>query len=218
MAPQRAAIRHCGGHHDGQHGVAGADCDTAKETADLEPASPEALEARAVALVGVGRDRDALDLFVGPTLASRGATKNWLGTTHYYLGEYAQAEQVLRDTAQSGGGDEREFARLWLYLAAERQGGRGREAIGPFVADVDASKLTGALLHYFDNRIDRDALLKVARARPEMERLNLAEAYFFASENACTSRANVPRPSPGSNAWSPPAPCRTANSRLRNGS
>lgn len=148
----------------------------------LEPASPEALEARAVALVGVGRDRDALDLFVGPTLASRGATKNWLGTTHYYLGEYAQAEQVLRDTAQSGGGDEREFARLWLYLAAERQGGRGREAIGPFVADVDASKLTGALLHYFDNRIDRDALLKVARARPEMERLNLAEAYFFIGE------------------------------------
>lgn len=147
-----------------------------------EPNNADALEARAVALVGLGRDRDALALLESPALANRNATRNWLGTTHYYLGDYARAEQVLRETVQTGGDEEREFAKLWLYLTAERQGGRGREAIAAHAASADASKLTGALLHYFDDRLDRDGLLKVARARQEMERLNLAEAYFFIGE------------------------------------
>lgn len=148
----------------------------------LHAASPEALEARAVALVGLGRDREALEVLNSGPLANRSFTKNWAGAAHYLLGEYAQAEALLREVAQSSGGDEREFAQLWLYLAAERQGGRGREVIAPFVAAADTSKLTGALLHFFDGQLDRDGVLKVARSRQEMERLNLAEAYYFIGE------------------------------------
>ncbi|MFX8274271.1 hypothetical protein ABTL44_19820, partial [Acinetobacter baumannii] len=73
----------------------------------------------------------------------------------------------------------RQFMLLWLYLAAERQGGRGKAAIADELASADTSKWAGALLCYLGGSLDRDALLKLAKEKPDTERLRLAEAYFF---------------------------------------
>lgn len=141
-----------------------------------------ALEARGVALVGLGRPVEALAAFnqqaqlVGTGAGSGGS---WLGTAHYMLGDYARAETALRDSAANASGEARQFTLLWLYLAAERQGGRGREAIADELAAADASKWSGALLSYLGGSLGREALLKLAKEKPETERLRLAEAYFF---------------------------------------
>lgn len=45
-------------------------------------------------------------------------------------------------------------------------------------------KFSGALLHFVDERIDRDMLLKLAREKPEQERLDLAEANFYIGQQA----------------------------------
>src|SRR5262249_40859167 len=74
---------------------------------------------------------------------------------------------------------DRDFALIWLYIAAEYQGGRGKQAIAPYVDAIDSKQWAGTLLHFLDGRLDRDALLKRAREPAEMERLNLAEAYFY---------------------------------------
>jgi lipoprotein NlpI len=137
-----------------------------------------ALEAKGVALVGLARPADALTAFNQQAQLGTGAG-NWLGTTHYMLGDYARAEAALRDTAANASGEARQFTLLWLYLAAERQGGRGKAAIADDLAAADASKWSGALLRYLGGSLDRDALLKLAREKPETERLRLAEAYFF---------------------------------------
>jgi lipoprotein NlpI len=143
------------------------------------PEHEPALDARGVALVGLGRLDDALPAF--EALARRGnraAALNWLGSVQLVRGQPAAAEQVLREAVATGGDDDREFALLWLYLAAE-QLGRGQAAIAPHVAAADPNKLTGALLHFFAGRIDQAALLKLAGQPAEMARLNLAEAWFF---------------------------------------
>jgi len=151
-----------------------------------EPPSEEAaaaLEAKGVALVGLARPAEALDAFAGQAqLGSGNSPGAWLGTTHYMLGDYARAEAALRDSAANASGEARSFTLLWLYLAAERQGGRGRAAIADEVASVDTTAREdwgGTLLRYLGGALDRDALLKAARAKPEQERLRLAEAYFF---------------------------------------
>jgi transglutaminase-like putative cysteine protease/lipoprotein NlpI len=141
-----------------------------------------ALEARGVALVGLARPAEALAAFSSQAqLGSSNAPGAWLGTTHYMLGDYAQAEVALRDNAANVSGEARHFTLLWLYLAAERQGGRGQAAIADEVAGVDSAREEwgGVLLRYLGGALDRDALLKAARAKPEQERLRLAEAYFF---------------------------------------
>jgi len=102
-----------------------------------------------------------------------------MGSIHLLLGRPAQAELLLRDAVNNGNGEAREFALAWLYLAAERQGGRGKAAIEEHVDSVDAKKLNGALLRYLVGSIDRDALVRRADENPEMERLNQAEAHFF---------------------------------------
>jgi len=137
-----------------------------------------ALEAKGVALVGLGRPAEALDAFSQQARLA-GAGGSWLGTTHYMLGDYAQAEAALRDSAANASGEARQFTLLWLYLAAEHQGGRGKAAIAGELAAADASKWSGALLSYLGGSLDREALLKRAREKPETERLRLAEAYFF---------------------------------------
>lgn len=137
-----------------------------------------ALEAKGVALIGLGRPAEALAAFHQQTELT-GAGGSWLGTAHYMLGDYAQAEAALRDSAANASGEARQSALLWLYLAAEHQGGRGREAIAEDLAVADASQWRGALLSYLGGGLDRDALLKQAREKPEAERLRLAEAYFF---------------------------------------
>jgi lipoprotein NlpI len=52
------------------------------------------------------------------------------------------------------------------------------------MAQTDVKKFSGALLHFLDGRIDRDMLLKMAREKPELERLNLAEANFYIGQQA----------------------------------
>ena len=107
----------------------------AQDAADAEAAA--ALEARGVALVGLARPAEALAAFSSQAqLGSSNAPGAWLGTTHYMLGDYAQAEVALRDNAANVSGEARHFTLLWLYLAAERQGGRGQAAIADEVAAV----------------------------------------------------------------------------------
>ncbi len=137
-----------------------------------------ALEAKGVALVGLARPADALSAFNQQAqLGTAGGS--WLGTAHYMLGDYARAESALRDSAANASGEARQLTLLWLYLAAERQGGRGKAAIAEDVASADASQWGGALLRYLGGSLEREALLKLAREKPESERLRLAEAYFF---------------------------------------
>lgn len=137
-----------------------------------------AQEARGVALIGLGRPAEALAAFNQQGTLG-GASGSWLGTTHYMLGDYASAEAALRDSAASASGETRQFVLLWLYLAAERQGGRGKAAIADELASADAGQWSGALLSYLGGSLDREALLKRAKEKPETERLRLAEAYFF---------------------------------------
>ena len=47
------------------------------------------------------------------------------------------------------------------------------------IASTDAKKLTGAILRHLTGSLDREAVLRVAAEQSSMERLNLAEAYFF---------------------------------------
>jgi lipoprotein NlpI len=103
----------------------------------------------------------------------------WMGAVELHRGRAAEAEALLREVVAGGSSDDRDFALLWLYLAAEQQGGRGKLAIAPFVDSADTTKLAGTLLHFLDGRVDREALLRKAREDAAMERLNLAEAYFF---------------------------------------
>lgn len=139
-----------------------------------------ALEARGVALIGLNRPAEALAAFEAMAgLPQQASAGSWLGSTHYLLGQYEQAERALRDSLANSGGSEREFGLLWLYLAAEQQGGRGRQAIAAELAGADAKQWPGALLSYLGGTLDREALLRVAREKPEQERLRLAEAYFF---------------------------------------
>ncbi|MBW8847241.1 MAG: DUF3857 domain-containing protein [Burkholderiales bacterium] len=159
-----------------------ADADAALKAQPPAEDAAAALEARGVALVGLARPAEALAAFSSQAqLGSSNAPGAWLGTTHFMLGDYAQAEAALRDNAANVSGEARNFTLLWLYLAAERQGGRGKAAIADDVANLDTGRdeWGGQLLRYLGGALDRDALLKAARAKPEQERLRLAEAYFF---------------------------------------
>jgi hypothetical protein len=53
-----------------------------------------------------------------------------MGSLHFMLGRPAEAEKLLREAVANGTGEGREFALLWLYMAAEAQGGRGAAAVG----------------------------------------------------------------------------------------
>jgi lipoprotein NlpI len=140
----------------------------------------EALDALAVAQLGGGKAEEALATFARITPATRSpAVASWMGSIHLLLGRPAEAEVLLRDAVANGNGDEREFALAWLYLAAERQGGRGKAAIEEHVEGTDPKKLTGSLLRYLVGSLDRDGLMRKANEKPEMERLNQAEAHFF---------------------------------------
>jgi len=146
----------------------------------IDPKSEVAMEARAVSLVGTGRLDDAFGEFSRLSQTSRRHTAlKWMGAVEVMRGRHADAERLLREVIDSGGGEDREFALLWLYVAAEYQGGRGDAVITPYLESADPKKLTGAMLRYLNGRIDRDSMLKVARESAGMERLNLAEAYFF---------------------------------------
>lgn len=159
-----------------------ADADQALQAHPPAEDASAALEARGVALIGLGRPAEALAAFREQTALAGGTpADSWLGMAHYLLGDYAQAETTLRDSASSASGAQRQFTLLWVYLAAERQGGRGQAAIADELAsqDADSPEWGGALLRYLGGKLGRDDLIKLAKAEPTQERLRLAEAYFF---------------------------------------
>jgi lipoprotein NlpI len=150
--------------------------------ADLE----DAREARAVALLGQGKAEDALAEFT--RLAGGEAAKaqhaHWAGSVAYHLGRDAEAERLLRAAVERAAGADRDFALIWLYFAAERQGpGRGAKAIEPWYAEAAAGeRFSAELLRFVNGVITADNLMKAARAKREMERLNLAEAHFYVAQ------------------------------------
>jgi lipoprotein NlpI len=152
----------------------------AKAALQVLPEDPEALDAMAVALVGQGRADEALATFARITPAARPATvAGWMGSLHFLLGRAEEAEPLLREAVAGGSGEGREFSMIWLYLAAERAGGRGRAVVDEHVDGTDPAQITGALLRYLVGRIDRDTLLRQASENAAMARLNLAEAHFY---------------------------------------
>ncbi|MBI3347626.1 MAG: DUF3857 domain-containing protein [Burkholderiales bacterium] len=167
-------------NHLGDFALALDDADAALAIRADGEEGATALEAKGVALVGLGRPEQALAAF-NQQAQLGGTGGSWLGTAHYMLGDYASAEAALRDSAANASGEARHFTLLWVYLAAERQGGRGKAAIADDVARLDAGgdDWGGQLLRYLGGALDRDALIKAAKSKPEQERLRLAEAYFF---------------------------------------
>jgi tetratricopeptide (TPR) repeat protein len=150
-----------------------------------DAASEPALEARAVALTGAGRVESALATFARlENTGRRAMAVKWMGALELLRGRPAEAEKLLRVAVDTSGGEDRDFAVLWLYLAAEQQAGRGKAAVAQYIDQADPKKLVGALLHHMDGRLDRDAVLQIARERADMERLNLAEASFYFGQQA----------------------------------
>jgi len=139
--------------------------------------------ARGLALLSLGRaDEAALAMLSIKEPVNRAFVAKGLGNALYYQGRYADAEASFREAAQDSGGEERDFALIWLYLSAERNGGKGRAALAPYVAQVDADKWPGAVIHYLAGRKSQDDLVKDARRDKQMERLNLSEAWFYVGQ------------------------------------
>ena len=97
-------------------------------------------------------------------------------------GPHAKAEASFREAAQESSGEDRDFALIWLFLSAQRNGGKGRDAIAPFVGQTDSERWPGAVVHYLAGRVSQDDLLRSARKDKQMERLNLSEAWFYVGQ------------------------------------
>ncbi len=160
---------------DFKAGLADADAALA-----IKSTEAKALEARAVALLNQNQLEESLATMARITPEARTADiSSMMGALQQHLGRHAEAERLLRHAVDNGSSELREYAVLWLYLAAESQAGRGLAAVQTQLDTADSQKLTGALLQHLAGRLDAEAVLKVARAKPEMERLNMAEASFF---------------------------------------
>jgi lipoprotein NlpI len=161
----------------GQYSATLIDADKALQ---IDPASVAAQEARAMALMSLGQLDEALagwqKLLETP---ARSAALKGLATAEMLRGQHATAEQHLRQLADISSGEQRDFALIWLYLAAERQGGRGAAALAAYGDGLDDKRWSGAVLQFLGGKLDRDALLKKAKESADMERLNLAEAYYY---------------------------------------
>lgn len=180
LAARVLAARATAGNLLGDFATSLSDADAALA---IDGALDEALEARGVALVGLGRMDEAYEAFAKLDRGDkRTMARKWQASVEVQRGRHAHAEALLRDVIAQGSGDDRDFALLWLYIAAEHQGGRGKAAIAPYVDAVDNKRFVGALLHFLDGRLDREALIRRAREDADMERLNLAEAYFFIAQ------------------------------------
>lgn len=143
---------------------------------------------RGLALLSLGRPDEAvaaMQQYKDPS--SRAMLDRGIGGAQFYQGQYAQAEKSFRQATQDSSGDDRVFSLTWLYLAAERAGGKGKEALAPYLADVDKAAWPGVLVHYLAGQADQDELLQLARQDKRMERLNLAEAYFYVGQRLLLS-------------------------------
>lgn len=137
---------------------------------------------RGVALMGLTRYADAVAAFEAAARAPQGNTADyWLGLAQLYADQPERAARTLRDYHRDASGPARDFAGIWLYLVTERlRPGEGRTLF----SEDDLSDSSGAgfgrqLLRHVTGRIDQDSLLAQARKSESMERMNLAEAYFF---------------------------------------
>lgn len=139
--------------------------------------------ARGLALLSLGRADEAVDAMrQAREPSNRAFATKGLGHAQYYQGRYADAEASFGEAAEESAGEDRDFALIWLYLSAERNGGRGRAALAPHVEQVDASRWPGAVIHYLAGRTTQAELLREARKDKQMERLNLAEAWFYVGQ------------------------------------
>lgn len=145
------------------------------------PADSQALETRAMALLMQGQVNEATETFkAARTPGSRSPNATGEATALFYEGRYGEAVTLLRTAIDGGVGDEeRDFALIWLYLAAERADGTGRAAIAPLQASVRADAWPGAILHFLGGTVTQDELLRLAAKDERKERLHLCEAYFF---------------------------------------
>lgn len=149
----------------------------------LAPQPSDLHYARGLALLSLGRaDEAAAALRNVREPVSRAFVAKGLGNALYYQGRYAEAEASFREAAADAGGEERDFALIWLYLSAERNGGKGRAALAPYVAQVDADRWPGAVIHFLAGRKSQDDLVREARKDKQMERLNLSEAWFYVGQ------------------------------------
>ncbi len=140
--------------------------------------------ARGLALLSLGRADEAVAAMrqvKEPT--NRAFVAKGLGNALYYQGRYAEAEAAFREAVGDSAGEDRDFALIWLFLSAERQGGaKGRLALVPYVDQVDAARWPGAVIHFLAGRTSQDELLREARKDKQMERLNLSEAWFYVGQ------------------------------------
>ncbi|MFI4929744.1 MAG: DUF3857 domain-containing protein [Burkholderiales bacterium] len=157
--------------------------------ADVDRALPlnaqasELLYARGLALLSLGRaDEAAVAMRSAKEPGARSFVTKGLGNAQYYQGHYAEAEASFREAAQESTGEDRDFALIWLFLSAQRNGGKGRDAIAPFVGQTDSERWPGAVVHFLAGRVSQDDLLRSARKDKQMERLNLSEAWFYVGQ------------------------------------
>jgi lipoprotein NlpI len=149
----------------------------------LSPQAGELYYARGLALLSLGRADEAVAAMKSAQEpATRSFVTKGLGNAQYYQGHYAEAEASFREAAQESSGEDRDFALIWLYLSAERNGGKGRAAIAPFVEQTDVERWPGAVVHHLAGRINQDEMLRAARKDKQMERLNLSEAWFYVGQ------------------------------------
>lgn len=184
MARTALAERATLSNHLAEHDAALQDADAALA---IDPADDVALEARGVALFGLGRLEDAAGTFERlEKSTTRKGNETWLGITQLQLGRYDDAERSLRRFVDATSSDQRSFGLLWLALAMERrEAGSGRTMLAAEVRESDTS-WAGSLVRFLAGRIDRDALLKTARADADAERMRLAEAYFYIGQTFLT--------------------------------
>ena len=142
--------------------------------------------ARGLALLSQDRAVDAIDALGKARSASNPSlSQRVLGVAQYYAGRYGDAVQTLTDAVSQGVGDDREYAMLWLYLAAERQTrGRGRDAIAPYVDSLDPDRWPTALVRHLNGQVGVEDLMSAARKDSKMARLNDVEAQFWLGQRA----------------------------------
>jgi lipoprotein NlpI len=149
----------------------------------LNAQASELLYARGLALLSLGRaDEAAAAMRSAKEPGARSFVTKGLGNAQYYQGHYAEAEASFREAAQESTGEDRDFALIWLFLSAQRNGGKGRDAIAPFVGQTDGERWPGAVVHFLAGRVSQDDLLRSARKDKQMERLNLSEAWFYVGQ------------------------------------
>ncbi len=149
----------------------------------LIPQAGELHYARGLALLSLGRADEAVAAMrFAQDPATRSFVTKGLGNAQYYQGQYADAEASFREAVQESSGEDRDFALIWLYLSAERNGGKGRAAIAPFIEQTDVARWPGAVVHHLAGRVSQDDMLRAARKDKQMERLNLSEAWFYVGQ------------------------------------